>query len=313
MHYDTSRIAESERFDYWQGAVGALFPPAEVSIPRSLPFFGSIDRRDLGTLAIASIRSCAQRVRRLPRHIGRPEDEVFELNFQVAGVGFVAQDGREATSSAGQFVIYDSTRPYEMRFEDPFKQLTVKLPRAALNQRLWLADRLTAVNFSWRAGPGRLLFDFMRGLGNLGSVTDPQTLLRLEDHALDLLATALRDARATAREARSRAMLDRAQTFIVGNLGDPALSPRAVAESCGISVRTLYQLFAAQSETPGKWIQAARLDACRRDIEDPLQARRSITDIAFAWGFNDSAHFSRLFRSRYGTSPRAWSAAHRRR
>ncbi|WP_230461412.1 helix-turn-helix domain-containing protein [Sphingobium sp. CAP-1] len=33
---------------------------------------------------------------------------------------------------------------------------------------------------------------------------------------------------------------------------------------------------------------------------------RTITDIAFAVGFNDSAFFTRCFRRRYGASPSQW-------
>ena len=35
-----------------------------------------------------------------------------------------------------------------------------------------------------------------------------------------------------------------------------------------------------------------------------------ITEIAFRWGFNDSAHFSKAFRAEFGQSPRAYRALH---
>ena len=75
-----------------------------------------------------------------------------------------------------------------------------------------------------------------------------------------------------------------------------------------MSPRYLHRLFEAEGQSVGRWIWAARLDCCRRDLADPAQAGRSITDIAFAWGFSDIAHFSRSFRARYGDSPRAFRA-----
>jgi len=30
---------------------------------------------------------------------------------------------------------------------------------------------------------------------------------------------------------------------------------------------------------------------------------RSVSEVAYSWGFNDPAHFSRTFRSRFGISP----------
>jgi transcriptional regulator GlxA family with amidase domain len=156
----------------------------------------------------------------------------------------------------------------------------------------------------------------MRALGRIASAADLETITRLQEHGLDVLATALRDADATRRDAATsparQAQLAHVQSFIRRHLGDPALSAQIIADASGLSVRTVYGLFAAEASTPGRWIQGARLEACRRDLEDPLQARRSITDVAFARGFNDAAHFSRVFRAKFGTSPRAWSAAHRR-
>ena len=36
----------------------------------------------------------------------------------------------------------------------------------------------------------------------------------------------------------------------------------------------------------------------------------SITDIAYRWGFSDAAHFARMFRERFGMSPRRYRESH---
>ncbi|HJS38659.1 MAG TPA: AraC family transcriptional regulator [Burkholderiales bacterium] len=41
-------------------------------------------------------------------------------------------------------------------------------------------------------------------------------------------------------------------------------------------------------------------------LEDPREATRTITSILLGAGFSSAAHFSRLFRQRYGASPREW-------
>ena len=38
------------------------------------------------------------------------------------GVGGVVQDGRETLIRPGEFAIYDTTRPYELHFDDAFTQ-----------------------------------------------------------------------------------------------------------------------------------------------------------------------------------------------
>jgi AraC-like DNA-binding protein len=37
-----------------------------------------------------------------------------------------------------------------------------------------------------------------------------------------------------------------------------------------------------------------------------MLAHRHVSEIAFAWGFNDLSHFGRVFREHYGMPPRDW-------
>ena len=48
-------------------------------------------------------------------------------------------------------------------------------------------------------------------------------------------------------------------------------------------------------------IRSERLTRCMQDLQQPRGG--SVTDIAFRWGFSSQAHFSRLFRARFGCSP----------
>src|SRR5207245_7988642 len=54
------------------------------------------------------------------------------------------------------------------------------------------------------------------------------------------------------------------------------------------------------------WIRERRLRQCHSDLSDPHLRRKSITEIAFFWGFNDSAHFSRSFKEKFGICPRVF-------
>ena len=49
--------------------------------------------------------------------------------------------------------------------------------------------------------------------------------------------------------------------------------------------------------------QRRRLECCRATLADRAQQHRSITDIAFSFGFQNMAHFSRVFRSHLGLPP----------
>jgi AraC-like DNA-binding protein len=96
----------------------------------------------------------------------------------------------------------------------------------------------------------------------------------------------------------------RIETFIQANLADPALTPADIAAEAHISVRHLHRLFESQGRSVSDWIRERRLEACRAALSDPCMENKSITEIAFSWGFSDSSHFSRSFRKSFGTSPR---------
>jgi len=41
-------------------------------------------------------------------------------------------------------------------------------------------------------------------------------------------------------------------------------------------------------------------------LSDPHATHRTVTDIAFACGFNDSSHFGRVFSARMSMTPSQW-------
>ncbi|MFG1952873.1 helix-turn-helix domain-containing protein [Micromonospora sp. NPDC048830] len=105
-------------------------------------------------------------------------------------------------------------------------------------------------------------------------------------------------------------LVTQVRDFIDRHLGDPDLSPQAVADAHHVALRTLHRLFADEEETVAGTIRR-RLERCRRDLTDPLLADRPVQAIAARWGFRDKAHFSRAFRAAYGTSPRAYREGRR--
>jgi AraC-like DNA-binding protein len=101
-------------------------------------------------------------------------------------------------------------------------------------------------------------------------------------------------------------LTSRIQSFIETHLTEPTTGPAEIAAAVGISVRHLHRLFSLRGHTVGDWIRGRRLLQCRRDLADPRLRERTITEIAFFWGFSDSAHFSRCFRTQFGICPRVF-------
>jgi AraC-like DNA-binding protein len=103
-------------------------------------------------------------------------------------------------------------------------------------------------------------------------------------------------------------MLQGAKEYIEVHLGDLDLSPDAVAAAQNISTRTLHRLFESEGLTISGWTRNRRLEHCRVELGDGAFDNLSVSSIGARWGLWDAAHFSRLFKSAFGESPRAYRA-----
>jgi transcriptional regulator GlxA family with amidase domain len=96
----------------------------------------------------------------------------------------------------------------------------------------------------------------------------------------------------------------RVKRFARQHLRDPQLSVPLIAERLELSPRQIHRLFANEPMSLMRWIWAERLNQCHRELTSNTSEQRPLSDIAYAWGFNDQAHFSRAYRQRFGLSPR---------
>ncbi len=90
----------------------------------------------------------------------------------------------------------------------------------------------------------------------------------------------------------------------------PILHRCGVAEACKMTPRYLHHLFANESETVARYILRRRLEECSRELTVAAQRGRTVTAIAFDYGFNSPTHFGRVFRARFGITPREYRREH---
>ena len=77
----------------------------------------------------------------------------------------------------------------------------------------------------------------------------------------------------------------------------------SVAAALNCSKRHLHNAFADSQTSLGAFIQHSRLELCMRELLQPAQAQRTITEVAMDCGFGSTAHFSRAFKIYTGLSP----------
>ena len=113
-------------------------------------------------------------------------------------------------------------------------------------------------------------------------------------------ASAEQKASLQARRGMRNAHLARAIKIMHETLDAP-ISPALIAERIGISGRQLERLFGKfLSTSPKKYYMEMRLERARHLL---VQTENSVSDVAFACGFESPGHFSRVYRAAFGVTP----------
>ena len=215
------------------------------------------------------------------------------------------QDGRTAVLQPGDFALYDSTRPYELRFDGDFQQYVLMLPGPTLRSQLRAAPELTARGVHGvarrRAPDDRDDPDARRRHRRAGTGRGGRGRPERRAHRGGRAQLAGRGGAGTVDWRRAAS---RSSACARTRLRDPGLTVAAIAAALHTSVSTLHRAFAGEPCSIAEWIWAQRLDGVRADLCDPTLAHRTISDLAFSWGFVDASHFSRAFRARFGCTAR---------
>lgn len=305
--FATAGIAPGERLLYWNTIADEVFSGTFVNA-ESQRFEGEMWSWRVGELDM--IRTCSANASVGRRPLDHAEERVI-MHMQWRGVGQHSQGQREARLDPGDFVVGSPHMPY--RFDlTAHEMMVVEFPRSALADLVPDLDDAMARRLSGASPAARVFNDFLLSLWRQADnrPDDREWASGINRVFYDLAALAIRDARRFEPEPRADpALRRRALAFIDANLCDPELSSASIAGDLGTSQRTLQTLFAEVGSTPSGIILDRRLHkAAERLIADPAA---TITEIAFAHGFNESAYFSRCFRRAFGVSPREWRLGQR--
>ena len=273
------------------------------------PIRGCIYQYPFGDLIFqrSITRGHAHRVTRSDRLIRSSAHNNFFVGLLLSGGAVCSQDGRIATLSPGDIAILDSTRVYTIDVPQEFDALWIRTPRYRLEARVHEASNLMAARVDGRSGVGYVASGMLRAALEEAPRLSANEANRVANTLLDLLSVALAprwrrsDLRATAH---STTVLRRIQNFVEKKLDDESLTPTVVARANRMSIRYVNKLFEREGCTLARWIRMRRLERCRVELEDASAPLRRIADIAYSQGFKNVSHFNRLFRARFGCSPK---------
>lgn len=303
-NFDTEAFPPTLRSQAWVDAMQRLRLPSVKALSAD-PFNGRVTVVESPQgMQFALVDADPQEI------AGRSDDQIEGLWLMVLlqGRGTLTAGSLSVEVDPDVIVCGVTRNSLVLALAERHRQLFVRLPRLAILPRLLGEFPGPLVLLDAKQGRNAIFRDLLAGVAdNLTTLTEedlgPIDLGLVEFLVAGLAAAGGIRARGGADGARA-AHLHRILQRMEAMLGDPDLSVRSLAEEAGISPRYLRRLFAAEDINFATMLKIRRLERCHAELTSPLHAQLSISEIAFRWGFNDAAHFSRSFRERFGITAR---------
>ncbi|MDP3895499.1 MAG: helix-turn-helix domain-containing protein [Mesorhizobium sp.] len=303
--FSTEKVARAKRYDAWRAAICDFYVHVDVKATRPDDYRGFIREAQFGGVVMTDILLSEQSIKRNSQHISRLDKDCCYLQLIHRGNLDVIQHGATHHSNSARGALFSATEQYELQCKGEVRSFYLEIPRAAFAQRFPHERIPISATINTTQGLGRIATEFCAMLATEGSGLQDGVRSGLGDQLMDMMALTLQSAHDDTPNGEGsvqKARLRLVQQWIEAHLKDADFSLEKIAAANGMSLRNLHLLFRQCEMSASEWIWNRRLQLCYDQIA--RNDGRSITSIAFDHGFNSSAHFSTLFRRKYGISPR---------
>ncbi|MCW2387021.1 AraC-like DNA-binding protein [Sphingobium sp. B11D3B] len=304
----TEDIPDRDRLGFWNAGAAAI-GGVEADRIEDHAFQGVVVRRALGDAKVFRLDTSPHRAAWTRRLIAAGEgDPHVRIWFQHRGSTIVSTRHGEHIVRAGQWSVSDGRYPYVATHLEASRKLALQLPLGRLARHE--QDAIARLPGALQVGGGiaRMLQACLHSAITTTAETDDRLDADLGETMVDFMRMLLHEQRLGSDVAPMRELTqDRIRAFVRRNVGNPALSVDMIAQAMKCSKRYVHKVFNGD-ETISEYIWGTRLESCRAALASPKAAQTTLTQIAFENGFSSSAHFSRAFREKFGTAPKAYRA-----
>jgi len=299
----TAGLAPKQQIQCWSDALTDLCGHFDLDPLEAQAFEGRVNYTTVSKLKLCQIEASQHRLAHTASRAKPGSHPFVKILFQTYGISHFEQDGRRIELMPGDCLAYDVSCPHTIVSPTLTRHEVVIVPKELLQERGFRSARMSACKLSARAGTGRIAYNFVHAAFDEATKLSPNNAIGVADSLIDLLLLPLREPDTMFDRVGPEAMYVRAQFFIREHLRDPDLSIDQISAALNCTKRYLHMLFSERGTTISDYIRHARLQNCRQELE--TQNWKTVTDVAFSWGFSSSSHFSRVFRKHFGVVPSA--------
>jgi AraC-like DNA-binding protein len=181
------------------------------------------------------------------------------------------------------------------------------LPRNLLASRVKNLGKAAGMRIGSESDALRLLKDYLNALPAALTTGSTQLQRAIVDHICELAALAIdpdRPMDENSLSATAAARLELAMAYLRRHYEFPGLTISTVAGDQNISARYLQRLIETTGSTFSEHLNELRLQRAFALLTDTRYGRKQIAEVALRSGFSDASYFNRMFRRRFGETPR---------
>jgi AraC-like DNA-binding protein len=227
------------------------------------------------------------------------------LGLQLKGSAIIEQHARHAQLQSGDFVFWDTRRPYIINFPNDWEMAVFQFPRSAFTFSSKSVDSFTALTFHGQKGVTQIASRLLMGIADEARYQTFEHDTPLLEHTLGILVFCIghKLTDCDLPPNYNDVLLRRISNYISANLQNPQLSAIEVAQAHGLTLSQLYRVFQSQHSTVGDYVRQRRLDRIKFELINPASRHLTIAALARKWGFLDTPHFNRVFKAQYKVTP----------
>lgn len=237
------------------------------------------------------------------------QGECVYFKLITSGYVVVEQSGRLYRFDAGSMFALDPAEAFIESVPEKSSIIALRIPKHLLQARGWKSSLGGLITPDMHPSDTAAIGDLVECIANQSNLPNPDMRNWLGDQLLHIVDVVLVAAKKLSARRSPTELFLRAKSHIRQNLGQEDLDASSVGAVLNISGKHLQRLFRSQGTSVMRHIWQVRLEHANTLLRAGASDVTSVQGIAWQCGFTTAAHFSRVFKQRFGVSPRSVMAA----
>jgi AraC-like DNA-binding protein len=306
---DTASLPATDRHEIFRAAMREASGATRVELEDGeRGVSGRMTLHTLGETRIFTAQSTGITMLRDSKTAVATSPEAVAIAVHGLGVGRHQMAERQRLVRTGDLMVVDVTRPFDFAWKGTGSSASLQVPISELGMPLQTVQKAAS---RLESSPlygivSRYLAELTRDAERLSSSPTAPAVGEASMQLIRALLCGATDDLASQRDAVEQTLLAQVRAYVRENLRDPTLSIDQVAVALSVSRRQLFRVCTRAEFSLEQYVIGRRLEGAKAALANPSDRNRSIASVAYSWGFKDSTHFSRRFKTAYGMLPRDW-------